>query len=150
METFIDYNLARHALHDRRMDVSLAPPWSRLRDCTSSSSGDNDCLLLIFILCRFLMRLQVRAITVFPILIPTLVTVPMNAFNANALASLVTVAGSSLSKRLPPIITGLVASLETEKDREVLEAVQGAMVSLVASVSDIEGLHSLMMMLLAW
>jgi len=74
----------------------------------------------------------------------------MTAFNANALASLVTVAGSSLSKRLPPIITGLVASLETEKDREVLEAVQGAMVSLVASVSDIEGLHSLMMMLLAW
>jgi hypothetical protein len=74
----------------------------------------------------------------------------MTAFNANALASLVTVAGSSLSKRLTPIITGLVASLETERDLEVLDAVQGAMVSLVVSISDTEGLHSLMMTLLAW
>lgn len=74
----------------------------------------------------------------------------MTAFNANALASLVTVAGSSLSKRLAPILTGLVTSLETERSPEVLEAVQGATVSLVASVNDIEGLHSLMMALLAW
>lgn len=74
----------------------------------------------------------------------------MTAFNANALASLVTVAGSSLGKRLTPIVTGLVVSLETEKDPQVLDAVQGAMVSLVASISDIEGLHSLMMTLLAW
>lgn len=74
----------------------------------------------------------------------------MTVFNANALASLVTVAGSALSKRLTPVVTGLVVSLETEKDPETLEAVQDAMVALAGSIDDVEGLHSLMMLLLGW
>lgn len=74
----------------------------------------------------------------------------MTVFNANALASLVTVAGSALSKRLTPVVTGLVTSLETEDDTETIQAVQDAMVALVASIDDIEGLHSLMMLLLGW
>ncbi|KAF8317653.1 ARM repeat-containing protein [Clavulina sp. PMI_390] len=94
--------------------------------------------------------MTVRATTVFPILIPTLVTSPMTVFNANALASLVTVAGSALSKRLVPVVTGLITSLETEQDAETVEAVQGALEALVGSIDDIEGLHSLMMLLLGW
>lgn len=74
----------------------------------------------------------------------------MTAFNANALASLVTVAGSALSKRLTQLLNGLVASLETEKDEEIVEAVQGALVALLGSIDDMEGLHSLMMLLLGW
>lgn len=86
----------------------------------------------------------------FPILLPTLLTPPISAFNANALASLVTVAGSALSKRLSQILTPLVGASETEKDEETQEALQGSTVALVSSVSDLEGLHSLMMLLLGW
>ena len=55
---------------------------------------------------------QVRASTVFPILIPTLTAIPMSAFNARALASLVTVAGSALSRRLTVILNALVKMRE--------------------------------------
>ncbi|KIK38679.1 hypothetical protein CY34DRAFT_809070, partial [Suillus luteus UH-Slu-Lm8-n1] len=48
--------------------------------------------------------MSVRASTVFPVLIPTLIATPMTVFNARALASLVTVAGHALSKRLIVIL----------------------------------------------
>ncbi|KAG9284337.1 hypothetical protein G9A89_007492, partial [Geosiphon pyriformis] len=42
--------------------------------------------------------MAVRANVVFPVLIPTLITIPITSFNARALASLVSVAGSALNK----------------------------------------------------
>ena len=91
-----------------------------------------------------------RATTVFPVLIPTLIAQPITTSNARALASLVTVAGNALSKRLTQILTALVKSVETEEDEETAEAVNEAVQALLASVSDAEGLNSLMMMLLGW
>ena len=77
----------------------------------------------------------------------------MSAFNARALASLVSVAGSALSRRLTPILNALVKMHEgqgIQEDEELKEAVDEAIRSLMASVCDAEGLNSLMLTLLEW
>ncbi|KAI0077211.1 ARM repeat-containing protein [Panus rudis PR-1116 ss-1] len=100
--------------------------------------------------------MNVRASTVFPVLIPTLTASPMTVFNARALASLVTVAGSALSKRLTVILNSLVKELEVLdkskdlRDPELGEALNEALRALLASISDAEGLHALMVQLLDW
>ncbi|GBE83943.1 eIF-2-alpha kinase activator GCN1 [Sparassis crispa] len=97
--------------------------------------------------------MAVRAATVFPVLIPTLTTIPMSVFNARALASLVTVAGTALSKRLTVILTALVKMIESseiERDEELKTAVDEATRALLASVCDLEGLNTLMLLLLGW
>lgn len=89
----------------------------------------------------------------FPVLIPTLVAIPMSVFNARALASLVTVAGNALSKRLTVILSALVKmteTLETEPDEELSEAVDEAIRALLSSINDAEGLNTLMLLLLGW
>jgi hypothetical protein len=87
---------------------------------------------------------------VFPVLIPTLISKPMTAFNARALAALVKVAGTALSKGLTVILDALVAVKENEVDDELLSAVDDAIHALFASISDAEGLNTLMMTLLGW
>ena len=98
--------------------------------------------------------MQVRANTVFPVLIPTLVATPMTAFNARALASLVTVAGSALSKRLTVVLTALVKVTESSTidsvDEELRNAADEAIVALLSSINDSEALNSLMLLLLEW
>ncbi|KIJ63493.1 hypothetical protein HYDPIDRAFT_175892 [Hydnomerulius pinastri MD-312] len=94
--------------------------------------------------------MSVRASTVFPVLIPTLIASPMTVFNARALASLVTVAGNALSKRLTVILSALVKVLEDEEDEELLAALDEALRALLASIEDPEGLNTLMLLLLGW
>ncbi|KAI0262196.1 ARM repeat-containing protein [Gloeopeniophorella convolvens] len=97
--------------------------------------------------------MSVRANTVFPVLIPTLTAIPMTVFNARALASLVTVAGSALSKRLTILLTALVKvteSMNDSTDEELREAVEEATQALLTSISDAEGLNTLMLLLLGW
>lgn len=97
--------------------------------------------------------LQVRASTVFPVLIPTLTAIPMTPFNARALASLVTVAGNALSKRLTVILGALVTVVEglrEKPDEELQEAVNEALRALLESINDPEGLNTLMLLLLGW
>ncbi|TBU31959.1 ARM repeat-containing protein [Dichomitus squalens] len=97
--------------------------------------------------------MAVRAYTVFPILIPTLTAIPMSAFNARALASLVSVAGAALSRRLTVILSALVKmheGTEVQGDEELKEAVNEAIRSLMSSISDAEGLNTLMLLLLEW
>ncbi len=77
----------------------------------------------------------------------------MSAFNARALASLVSVAGSALSRRLTVILNALVKmheGKEVQEDEELKSAVDEAIRTLMASISDPEGLNSLMMLLLEW
>ncbi|KAG8875312.1 translational activator of GCN4 [Tulasnella sp. 331] len=93
---------------------------------------------------------QVRASSVFPVLIPTLIIRPITAFNARALSQLVVVAGNALSKRLNQILQAIAHSMETEKDEEVQEAVSEAAQNLLESVADAEGLNTLMLILLEW
>ncbi|KAJ3807969.1 armadillo-type protein [Lentinula aff. lateritia] len=96
--------------------------------------------------------MSVRASTVFPVLIPTLTAIPMTVFNARALASLVTVAGNALSKRVTTILNAIVKVLEGSPtpDDELREAVHEALRALLESVSDTEGLNTLMLLLLGW
>jgi len=97
-----------------------------------------------------LTSIQVRAATVFPVLIPTLTAIPMTVFNARALAALVTVAGNALSRKLNVIMSTVVRVLEEDKDEELQEALGDTIRALLASVSDAEGLNTLMMVLLGW
>jgi hypothetical protein len=78
----------------------------------------------------------------------------MTAFNARALASLVTVAGNALSKRLTVVLTALVKVTESSTidsvDEELRIAADDAIVALLSSINDSEGLNSLMLLLLGW
>ncbi|KAF8216432.1 ARM repeat-containing protein [Mycena galopus ATCC 62051] len=94
--------------------------------------------------------MSVRASTVFPVLIPTLTAIPMTLFNARALAALVTVAGDALSRRLNVIMSALVKVVEEDQDQELQTAVDEAVRAILASISDAEGLHTMMMLLLGW
>ena len=94
--------------------------------------------------------MNVRASTVFPVLIPTLIATPITAFNARALASLVTVAGNALSKRLTTILTALIRAVENENDEELKSDINEAVRALLSSISDAEGLQTLMLLLAGW
>jgi len=77
----------------------------------------------------------------------------MTVFNARALASLVTVAGNALSKRLSVVLTALVKIMESTDDtmdEELRNAVDEAVLALLSSISDVEGLNTLMLLLLGW
>jgi len=74
----------------------------------------------------------------------------MTVFNARALAALVTVAGNALSKRLTVILNALVKTIESEPDAELAEAANEALSAILSSISDTEGLHTLMMLLIGW
>ena len=77
----------------------------------------------------------------------------MTVFNARALASLVTVAGNALSKRLTVVLTALVKITESTDDSttdELRTAVDEAVQALLSSISDVEGLNTLMLLLLGW
>lgn len=86
----------------------------------------------------------------FPVLIPTLTAIPMSVFNAKALASLVTVAGNALSRRLTVILNSLVKVTESDIDDELRSAVNEALHALLSSVGDPEGLNTVMLLLLGW
>lgn len=94
--------------------------------------------------------MSVRASTVFPVLIPTLTAIPMTVFNARALASLVTVAGNALTRRLSVILNALVKVYEDDKDEELESALDEAIRAMFVSVDDAEGLNTLMMVLIGW
>jgi hypothetical protein len=74
----------------------------------------------------------------------------MSAFNARALATLVSVAGEALSKRLTAILNALVKTTETETDEDILAAVDEALRAVLGSIDDEEGLNTLMLTLLGW
>ena len=77
----------------------------------------------------------------------------MSAFNARALPSLVSVAGAALSRRLTVILNALVKmheGKEVQEDEELKEAVDEAIRSSMSSISDAEGLNTLMLLLLEW
>lgn len=74
----------------------------------------------------------------------------MTAFNARALASLVTVAGAALSKRLTIILTALIRAVENQTDDELRADINEAITALLGSIADQEGLQTLMLLLAGW
>ncbi|KAJ3137204.1 translational activator of GCN4 [Physocladia obscura] len=85
--------------------------------------------------------MSVRSNVVFPVLIPTLLATPITAFNARALASLISVAGSALNKRLSTILPVLMDGLD-QGDHAVPD-IRDALKVLLLSVDD-DGLYTLM------
>ncbi|CAG8561777.1 6442_t:CDS:10 [Ambispora gerdemannii] len=91
--------------------------------------------------------MAVRANVVFPVLIPTLTAVPIDAFNARALSTLIAVAGPTLNKRLTSILTALMTSINLAKDETTKEVLRETERTLILSIDNAEGLQTLMMML---
>ncbi|KAI1317575.1 translational activator of GCN4 [Mortierella claussenii] len=91
--------------------------------------------------------MAVRSNVVFPVLIPTLIAQPITAFNARALGSLVSVAGTALNRRLTHILAALIQSQVNETDEDTLEALETTICALLQSIDNADGAHTLMMML---
>ncbi|CAG8564220.1 8388_t:CDS:10, partial [Diversispora eburnea] len=125
------------AAHDKAIDEILPTLLNSLQ------SGDDSAYALEAL--KELMA--VRANVVFPVLIPNLISVPISAFNARALASLVTVAGSALNKRLSNILSALIASLCMETDENTIKELKETERALLLSIDNSEGIQTLMMML---
>ncbi|KAJ3106530.1 translational activator of GCN4 [Phlyctochytrium planicorne] len=88
--------------------------------------------------------MSVRSNVVFPVLIPTLLAKPITSFNARALGSLVTVAGTALNRRLSEIMAALMKGLEQEDS--AVEDIRETLKTLLLSVEQ-EGVHVLMLFL---
>ena len=88
--------------------------------------------------------------TVFPILIPTLLATPVTNFNLRALGSLVNVAGPALNKRVGIITSTLVTVLEDENNQEIVAETNNCLGTVFRSIEDLEGLNTLMLLLLGW
>ena len=73
----------------------------------------------------------------------------MTEFNVRALGTLVTVAGNALSKRLTQVLTSLVACLEN-CEGALASATDDTLRALLGSISDAEGLNTLMIVLFDW
>lgn len=87
---------------------------------------------------------QTRANIILPNLIPTLLTPPISAFNARALASLAEVAGSAMTRRLPNIINALMDGIIETNDEELQSELETALDTVLVSVDEYDGLNTAM------
>ena len=90
-----------------------------------------------------------RSNIILPNLIPTLTTSPISPFNAKALASLSTVAGSAMTRRLPTILNSLMDNIISCKDEELLADLNASFDTVVVSIDEFDGLNTTMSVLLA-
>ncbi|PYH95398.1 60S ribosomal protein L19 [Aspergillus ellipticus CBS 707.79] len=87
---------------------------------------------------------ETRANIILPNLIPTLLTSPISAFNARALASLAEVAGSALTRRLPTILNSLMDDIVSTTDDSLREELSNAFDTILVSVDEYDGLNVMM------
>lgn len=90
-----------------------------------------------------------RSNLILPNLLPTLLTSPMSAFNAKALASLSQVAGQAISRRLPTILHGLMDNLISCKDEDLRAELSNSFDAILLSVDEYDGLNAAMSTMLA-
>ncbi|KAG9228586.1 putative translational activator GCN1 [Amylocarpus encephaloides] len=89
-----------------------------------------------------------RSNIILPNLIPTLTASPISSFNAKALASLSTVAGSAITRRLPNILNSLMDNIILCKDDELLADLNASFDTVLLSVDEFDGLNTSMNILL--
>ncbi|RMZ92587.1 hypothetical protein DV736_g141, partial [Chaetothyriales sp. CBS 134916] len=89
-----------------------------------------------------------RANVILPNLIPTLLTNPISAFNARALASLARVSGSSMTRRLTVVLNTLADNILTSKDPELKSELEASFDTVLASVDEFDGLNTAMNVML--
>ncbi|KAF4636926.1 hypothetical protein G7Y89_g1156 [Cudoniella acicularis] len=90
-----------------------------------------------------------RSNIILPNLIPTLTAPPISSFNAKALASLSTVAGASMTRRLPSILNSLMDNIIACKDEELLVDLNASFDTVILSIDEFDGLNTAMSVLLA-
>ncbi|KAJ5668883.1 eIF-2-alpha kinase activator GCN1 [Penicillium macrosclerotiorum] len=110
--------------------------------------NDDDAELALSALLTLLTE-QTRANIILPNLIPTLLTSPISAFNARALASLAEVAGGAMTRRLPNIINGLMDSIIEASDEELSTELETALDTVLVSVDEYDGLNAAMNVMMA-
>ena len=89
-----------------------------------------------------------RSNIILPNLIPTLTTSPISSFNAKALASLSTVAGSAMTRRLPSILNSLMDNIVSCKDDELRADIDTSFDTVILSIDEFDGLNTAMSVLL--
>lgn len=89
-----------------------------------------------------------RSNIILPNLIPTLTTSPISSFNAKALASLSTVAGSAMTRRLPSIINSLMDNIIACRDDELRTDLEASFDTVILSIDEFDGLNTAMSVLL--
>ncbi|EMC96009.1 hypothetical protein BAUCODRAFT_24971 [Baudoinia panamericana UAMH 10762] len=85
-----------------------------------------------------------RSNVILPNLLPTLLTPPISAFNARALASLAQVASSAMTRRLPTILNSLMDNIVGAKDEALRTELDAAFNTILISVDEFDGLNTMM------
>jgi len=130
------FDVLHQSIGNKAIDEILPKLLSDLKD------GDNSTYALEAL--KELMA--IRAHVVFPVLIPTLLTPPITAFNARSLGSLISVAGEALTRKLNIIIPALMNGLEQEDDAQ--DEIKETLKIALSSVDDEDGIMALVELLL--
>ncbi|KAJ3498285.1 hypothetical protein NLG97_g1246 [Lecanicillium saksenae] len=109
----------------------------------SESEADNALSALLTLLTD-----TTRSNIILPNLIPTLTSPPISAFDAKALASLSRVAGASMNRRLPNIITSLLENEINCTEDELRGDLEKSFDTVVQSIDEYDGLNTVMNVLL--
>lgn len=125
----------------RAVDQVLPHLLSLLRD---DNEAENALSALLTLLTE-----TTRANVILPNLIPTLLTSPITAFNAKALASLASVGGSSMTRRLPMVLNTLADNLISTSSSEMKTELNTAFDAILSSVDEFDGLNTAMSVMLA-
>jgi hypothetical protein len=135
------FDSLQQILGKRAVDQVLPHLLSLLR---TEDEADNALSALLTLLTE-----TTRSNIILPNLIPTLTTSPISSFNAKALASLSTVAGSAMTRRLPSILNSLMDNIISCKDEELLADLNASFDTVVLSIDEFDGLNTAMSVLLA-
>ncbi|KAI1734156.1 armadillo-type protein [Xylaria scruposa] len=109
----------------------------------SEDEADNALSALLTLLTE-----STRSNIILPNLIPTLITPPISAFNAKALASLSRVAGPAMNRRLPNIINSLIDNIIDAKDEELGNELEESLDTVIQSIDEYDSLNTVMNVLL--
>ncbi|WYZ42025.1 hypothetical protein EsH8_V_000920 [Colletotrichum jinshuiense] len=134
------FDSLQQILGKRAVDQVLPYLLSLLR---SDENADNALSALLTLLTE-----TTRSNIILPNLIPTLITPPISAFNAKALASLSTVAGAAMNRRLPNIINSLMDNIINCEDEALREDLEKSFDTVVLSIDEYDGLNTVMNVLL--
>lgn len=93
--------------------------------------------------------MSTKADIIFPILIPTLLTPPIDTFKIKALSSLASVAGNALYKKLTLVINTFVDLILKETDENELTFIKSSFDQILLSINDNSGVNPLMQTLLS-
>jgi uncharacterized protein (DUF2267 family) len=135
------FDSLQKALGKRAVDQVLPHLLNLLR---SEDDKDNALSALLTLLNE-----PTRSNIILPNLLPTLLTSPISAFNANAMAELATVAGASMTRRLPNIVNSLMDNIVACKDEELKAELNSSFDTILLSVDEFDGLNTMMSVMLA-